>query len=331
MAYLDRIPVSVGKESHLATLRLGYLFQHYKDSLAAKYIRSQDPIMVGTKLGEQASQLSEYMDLLKHMDHLGLITEEQAAVIARLREALSFLRGTTPDMDRVRTVLSPDFAARISPDKASVMDLIREKSSGRNGFITNFFAHLSLAISHEYVSERFVELSKLLKELFACESPVTDEWMEAYQARNREGVVLTLDPLTINLILLHALRTATSERTPAFSQALRDVVAFIRRRFIEAEGEVAGWLAQDLKRDSYPETLLSLVESGGNVMGLYAIQNGHDLAAVIRAFGNNASSSSSHEGQLHVLSISYGISQENFSFVGPVMPATKFDLVVSLT
>jgi hypothetical protein len=283
-SYLKRQCVPLGDAQKLAVLRIGYLFKTYPSSGAVNFIKAQNPEIMGpVALGEQASQLSEYLDLLKQMDHLGVITDEQVTVVTRLRAALSPLRSPTAGIEIICEILSPKFVEDNSADKALVIDLIREKSSGRNGFITNFFAFRSLAIANEDYEEGVNELTKHLKNLFAFKSPVTDRWIEDYQTRHREGVVLTLDPLTINLILLHALRTPISERTPAFSGALVEVIAFIRRSFAEAEGEVSGGLEQVLKRDSYPEDLLALVESGGGLMELYQIQDVCQLYAVINA------------------------------------------------
>jgi hypothetical protein len=269
--YLERQSVPLAKAEKLAMLQIGYLFKTYPRSGAVHFIKAQGLAAINVvALGKTASQLSEYLDLLKQMDQLGVIEDEQTGMVSRLKSALSTLRNPTADVELIRLILSPRFSAENGADKESVLELIREKSSGRNGFITNFFASRALLIRDENYDETGVtRLTKYLKEVLSLPSPVTDEWIENYQSTHREGLALTLDPLTINLILLHALRTPVPARTPSFSEALREVIAFIRRSFAETEDEEAGALEQTLKKDSYSEELLALVESGGAMLDLY--------------------------------------------------------------
>ena len=273
MAYLRSRQAPLSLQATLALKRIAYLKEKFPASAAWAFIHRQDPAKKDfLTLGEEASQLSEYLDLLKQMDHLGVVTEAQAAAVERLKLALLPLIRSEP-LEAISEILSPSFAAASEADRRGITELIREKASGRNGFIANFFALRALAVADEDQARGVAELIRHLKNLLSMDSPVTDEWMEGYQSRHRDGVILTLDPLTLNLILLHALRTPASERTSAFSGALVQVIAFIRRSFIENEGEVPGGLGQALKRDSYPEELLTLVESGGRLPGLYPIQS----------------------------------------------------------
>ena len=273
MAYLQTRPAPVEFQIGLALQRMAYLKEKYPTSAAWAFIHAQDPREKNLlTLGEEASQLSEYLDLLKQTDHLGVVTEAQAAAVERLKLALLPLIRSEP-LEAIPGILSPSFSAAIESDKQGITELIREKASGRNGFITNFFVLRALAVADANQERGIAELTRHLKNLLSMDSPVTDEWMEGYQSRHRDGVILTLDPLTLNLMLLHALRTPAAKRSPAFSLALTQVIAFIRRSFAESEGKVAGGLAQALKRDSYPEELLTLVESDGRLPRLYPIQS----------------------------------------------------------
>jgi hypothetical protein len=273
--FLGRLPVTVAQEKCLSLQRMAYLFKTYPTSSAVAFVRTQDPTDL-VALGETASQLSGYLDSLRATDLRGIINEERDAAVGRFREALLPLRDKATKPDEIKRMLTPKFRETICADQALVEDFIRERSSGRNAFIGSFFACYAHSHSIELRrEERNSLITILIKELLSLESPITEEWIEAYQARHRSGVVLTLDPPTVNLILLHALRTPVSERTPVFNETLGHMLAFIRRSFAEKPGDAPSELDESLKKSSYNEALLTLIESGGCLGELYLINHRH--------------------------------------------------------
>jgi hypothetical protein len=280
--FLGRLPVALVQEKVLSLHRVAYLFKTYPTSSAVAFVRAQDPSDL-VALGETASQLSGYLDSLKETDYRGIISEEQEAAVSRFREALLPLRNNATKTDVIGRMLTPEFREAIRANQALVEDFIRVRSSSRNAFIGSFFALYANSHSEETRSGRSWLITQLIKELLSKESPVTDQWMEAYQATHRKGVVLTLDPQTVNLILLHALRTPVSEQTPAFNETLTHILAFIRRSFAEKAGDATGGLAASLKASSYPEELLALIESGGCLVELYFIHDPFSSESFINA------------------------------------------------
>ncbi len=246
-AFIESRPMPITPRVAEALRRMQYLREKYPHSGASIWVmksfkklpRGSAGLELLCELGKLALGYSEHISHLRILRAAVFLEGEQKALKERILEKFNALN--LPNFSGGKIEVSPE-------DQVLLAEIIHDQTTGRHAFITDFFACW-------FSVEKTEEKIRLLSEWLSQESPVTDEFIEAYQLQHRRGIELYLSVEVMNLILLHALRTPFSERTGIFKAALTQIVDFIRRGFDGLSNEWA------VRQSSYPEELFTLVRS----------------------------------------------------------------------
>ncbi len=183
-------------------------------------------------------------------------------------------------------------------DLALLTTYVREKSSGRDIFMREFFVLWEVLQRHHFPryamginfsSYHFDQQIRLFQDLISEPSPLLlegDAWFErnirpslvqpvpeavVETADLAEGEIREVAPVQkfallglseLNTIFLHALRTDINHPswTPLFIQKLNEAISLVEENFEGTFTEEKLFLAENIKRDSYPSHLIGLLK-----------------------------------------------------------------------